>query len=172
MDGKCWAMDNIFIKRLWCSVKYEETYVNEFKSVEQPRKVLKKQFDFYNHERPHQSFNAQTPAEIYYGKNQLKMVGCLHCIKKKNCPIIDWCQLPNPRDFPLYEQKHIGERVEQKALPHVSVTSFCAQVASQHSLILRTGTDILPKSIEITSKQPLKNKKEEVKNGIWKLDKI
>jgi len=75
MDGKGRAMDNIFIERQWRSVKYEEIYVNEFQSVEQLRKSLKKYFDFYNHERPHQSFDAQTPAEIYYGKNQLRMVG-------------------------------------------------------------------------------------------------
>jgi putative transposase len=75
MDGKGRAMDNIFIERLWRSVKYEEIYVNEFKSVAQLRKALKKYFDFYNHERPHQSFDAQTPAEVYYGKNQLRLVG-------------------------------------------------------------------------------------------------
>jgi len=75
MDGKGRAMDNIFIERQWRSVKYEEIYVNEFQSVEQLRKSLKKYFDFYNHERPHQSFDAQPPAEIYYGKNQLRMVG-------------------------------------------------------------------------------------------------
>lgn len=75
MDGKGRAMDNIFIERLWRSVKYEEIYVNEFQSVEQLRKSLKRYFDFYNNERPHQSFNGQTPAEVYYGKNQLKMVG-------------------------------------------------------------------------------------------------
>ncbi|CCK80225.1 integrase [Desulfobacula toluolica Tol2] len=75
MDGKGRCMDNIFIERLWRSVKYEEIYVNEFQSVEQLRKSLKKYFNFYNHERPHQSFNGQTPAEIYYGKNQLRLVG-------------------------------------------------------------------------------------------------
>jgi len=75
IDGKSRAMDNIFIERLWRSVKYEQIYVNEFQSVEQLRKSLKRYFDFYNHERPHQSFNGQTPAEIYYGENQLRMVG-------------------------------------------------------------------------------------------------
>lgn len=75
MDGKGRAMDNIFIERLWRSVKYEEIYINEFGSVDQLRKALKKYFSFYNHERPHQSFNGQTPAEIYYGENQLKLVG-------------------------------------------------------------------------------------------------
>lgn len=75
MDGKGRAMDNIFIERLWRSVKYEEIYVNDFRSVEQLRKALKKYFNFYNHERPHQSFNGQTPAEVYYGENQLRLVG-------------------------------------------------------------------------------------------------
>ena len=75
MDGKGRCMDNIFIERLWRSVKYEEIYVNEFQSVKQLRKFLKKYFDFYNHERPHQSFDGQTPAEMYYGKNQLRLVG-------------------------------------------------------------------------------------------------
>ena len=56
-------------------MKYEEIYVNEFRSVDQLRKALKKYFSFYNHERPHQSFNGQTPAEIYYGENQLRLVG-------------------------------------------------------------------------------------------------
>ncbi|MCA1793816.1 MAG: integrase core domain-containing protein [Desulfobacteraceae bacterium] len=50
-------------------------YVKEFKSVGDLRKSLKKYFDFYNNERPHQSFNAQTPAEVYYGMNQLRMAG-------------------------------------------------------------------------------------------------
>ncbi len=48
MDGKGQAMDNIFIERLWRSVKYEEIYVKEFKSVEQLHKSLKKYFGFYN----------------------------------------------------------------------------------------------------------------------------
>ena len=57
MDGKGRCLDNIFIERLWRSVKYEEIYVNEFQSVEQLRKSLKTCFIFYNNERPHQSFD-------------------------------------------------------------------------------------------------------------------
>ncbi len=49
-------------------MKYEEIYVKEFQSVEQLRKSLKEYFHFYNHERPHQNFHGETPAEIYYGK--------------------------------------------------------------------------------------------------------
>ena len=75
MDGKGRAMDNIFIERLWRSVKYEEIYVQEYESVEKLRSSLKDYFDFYNHERPHQSFDGKTPAEIYYGESILRNVG-------------------------------------------------------------------------------------------------
>ncbi len=67
MDGKGRAMDNIFIERLWRSVKYEEIYLNDYASVESLRAALKKYFHFYNHERPHQSFEGATPVETYYG---------------------------------------------------------------------------------------------------------
>ena len=67
MDGKGHAMDNIFIERLWRSVKYEEIYVKEFQSVKQLRKSLKKYFDFYNYERPHLPLSAKLSlsAELY-----------------------------------------------------------------------------------------------------------
>jgi putative transposase len=68
MDGKGRAMDNIFIERLWRSVKYEEVYLNEYKSVDELRKALTNYFHFYNHERPHQTFNGATPKEVYYAK--------------------------------------------------------------------------------------------------------
>ncbi len=73
MDGKGRAMDNIFIERLWRSVKYEEIYIKEFQSVEGLRNSLKEYFHFYNHERPHQNFHGETPAQIYYGKKQSQM---------------------------------------------------------------------------------------------------
>jgi putative transposase len=68
MDGKGRALDNIFIERLWRSVKYEEVYLKEYESVDALRKSLKKYFHFYNVERPHQSFDGATPAEVYYDK--------------------------------------------------------------------------------------------------------
>ena len=74
MDGKGRAIDNIFIERLWRSVKYEEIYIKEYQSVKELRYALKRYFDFYNFERPHQSFDGQTPAEIYYGHNSAKAV--------------------------------------------------------------------------------------------------
>ena len=65
MDGKGRCMDNIFIERLWRSVKYEEIYLNDYASTEELRKALRKYFHFYNTERPHQTFDGATPVEIY-----------------------------------------------------------------------------------------------------------
>ena len=65
MDGKGRCMDNIFIERLWRSVKYEEIYLNDYESVDQLRRALGKYFYFYNEERPHQHFDYQTPMAVY-----------------------------------------------------------------------------------------------------------
>jgi putative transposase len=65
MDGKGRCMDNIFIERLWRSVKYEEIYLNDYATADELRKALRKYFHFYNTERPHQTFNGATPLEIY-----------------------------------------------------------------------------------------------------------
>ena len=93
--------------------------------------------------------------------------------KKGRLPDYNGGLPPNPRDLSLYGQKHVGERAEQKALPHVSVTSCGAQVASQRGLILRTGIGILSKSVKITSKQPLKKRRLKTVFGNWiKFDRI
>jgi putative transposase len=65
MDGKGRALDNIMVERLWRSVKCEEVYTKEYESVKELRESLKQYFDFYNHRRPHQSFEEKTPGEIY-----------------------------------------------------------------------------------------------------------
>ena len=67
MDGKGRWMDNVFIERLWRSVKYEDIYLKEYRTVIALRDGLKKYFMFYNDERPHQSFNSYTPSEVYNG---------------------------------------------------------------------------------------------------------
>lgn len=65
MDGKGRATDNIFIERLWRSLKYEEVYLNEYTSPREARQRIARYLDFYNYRRPHQSLNYQTPAELY-----------------------------------------------------------------------------------------------------------
>lgn len=65
MDGKGRALDNIFVERLWRTVKYEEIYLKEYDSVKELRASLVNYFDFYNKKRPHQSLNYKTPEEVY-----------------------------------------------------------------------------------------------------------
>ena len=65
MDGKGRALDNIFVERLWRSVKYECIYLKEWETVRDIRKGLATYFNFYNHKRPHQGINGKTPASVY-----------------------------------------------------------------------------------------------------------
>ena len=65
MDGRGRVFDNIFIERLWRSVKYEEVYVKEYASVAECVSNLRAYFHGYNEERLHESLNYHTPAEIY-----------------------------------------------------------------------------------------------------------
>lgn len=71
MDGRGRAMDNIFTERLWRSVKYEEVYLNEYATPRQARQGLTDYFYLYNYERPHQSLDYLTPAELYLSKMNL-----------------------------------------------------------------------------------------------------
>ena len=73
MDGKGRCMDNVFIERLWRSVKYEKIFLEEFETVTELIAGLKEYFEFYNFERPHQSFKGKTPAEVYWGEKVAKM---------------------------------------------------------------------------------------------------
>ncbi len=65
MDGRGRCFDNIFIERLWRSLKYEEVYLREYALVPEARGGIAKWFQFYNHARPHQSLEYRTPAECY-----------------------------------------------------------------------------------------------------------
>ena len=66
MDSKGRAIDNIFIERLWRSLKYEEVYLKDYQSVKDAKESLRQYFAFYNNERPHQSLNYSSPAAVYY----------------------------------------------------------------------------------------------------------
>jgi len=68
MDGKQRALDNIFTERLWRTVKYEEVYLHDYANPKEARHGLARYFEFYNFERPHQSLDYQTPAQVYFGK--------------------------------------------------------------------------------------------------------
>jgi putative transposase len=69
MDGRGRVFDNIFIERLWRSVKYEEVYIHNYESVRDALNSLMKYFQLYNRERIHESLGYQTPHEVYFGSN-------------------------------------------------------------------------------------------------------
>ena len=66
MDGRGRALDNIFTERLWRSVKYEEVYLNEYEHPRRARQGIGHYLSFYNLERPHQSLDYCTPAQVYF----------------------------------------------------------------------------------------------------------
>lgn len=66
-DGRGRAFDNIFVERLWRTVKQEEVYIKDYQTVPVAIQNLKDYFRFYNYERLHQSLEYKTPAQVYYG---------------------------------------------------------------------------------------------------------
>jgi putative transposase len=68
MDGKGRALDNVFVERLWRTVKYEDIYLKEYPSPRDAAIGLRKYFQFYNYERPHSSLGGKTPADVYGNK--------------------------------------------------------------------------------------------------------
>jgi putative transposase len=67
MDGRGRALDNVFVERLWRSVKHEEVYLKDYSGVADAIENLSRYFHRYNHRRPHQSLGYQTPAAVYFG---------------------------------------------------------------------------------------------------------
>jgi putative transposase len=67
MDGRGRFLDNIFVERLWRSVKYEEVYLKAYETVIDARKSLATYFHFYNNERPHEALGYKTPYEVFRG---------------------------------------------------------------------------------------------------------
>jgi putative transposase len=67
MDGRGRALDNVFVERLWRSVKYEDIYIRGYEAVPELHRGLGRYFGFYNDERLHQSLGYRTPAAVYRG---------------------------------------------------------------------------------------------------------
>ena len=72
MDGKGRWIDNVFVERLWRSVKYEDIYLHAYESVRELKTALASYFEFYNVRRPHQSLDYRTPDEMYFATNEMK----------------------------------------------------------------------------------------------------
>ena len=73
MDGKGAWRDNVFVERLWRSVKYEEVYLRAYNSVSEARASIGRYLDFYNRRRPHTSLDAMTPDQAYFSPLPLRM---------------------------------------------------------------------------------------------------
>jgi transposase InsO family protein len=73
MDGKGAWRDNVFVERLWRSVKYEEVYLKAYDSVSDARASLGQYFDFYNGRRPHSSLDGATPDQAYFQPLPLRL---------------------------------------------------------------------------------------------------
>ncbi len=76
MSGRGRAFDNIMVERLWRTVKYEEVYLNEYQDGHSLSRGIDVYFGYYNHRRPHQSLNWQTPAEVYYASRPADSLRC------------------------------------------------------------------------------------------------
>lgn len=73
MDGKGRWVDNVFVERLWKSVKYEEIYLHAYESIAHARQRLGRYFDFYNASRPHTALDGQTPDTVYFNSLPQKL---------------------------------------------------------------------------------------------------
>jgi putative transposase len=67
MDGRGRALDNVFVERLWRTVKYEDIYIRCYEAVPELQRGLARYFAFYNEERLHQSLGYETPVVVYRG---------------------------------------------------------------------------------------------------------
>ncbi len=75
MDRRGRALDNIFVERLWRTVKYEYVYLQEIQTVQEAWLGLRDFFSFYNHERFHQSLDYRTLAQVSLGRQQASEAG-------------------------------------------------------------------------------------------------
>src|SRR6516162_2975226 len=73
MDGKGAWRDNVFVERLWRSIKYEEVYLRAYESVGEARSCIGRYLDFYNCKRTHQSLDGATPDQAYFSKLPLRV---------------------------------------------------------------------------------------------------
>lgn len=72
MDGRGRALDNVFIERLWRSVKHESIYLHGFRTTSELEQGLREYFEFYCHRRPHQGLDNRTPANVYEGRGKCR----------------------------------------------------------------------------------------------------
>ena len=82
MDGKGRYLDNLFVERLWRTVKYEEVYLKAYAGGREAKAGLDAYFRFYNTQRPHQALDYWTPAEVFTGHTQAPQEPQRKCSEK------------------------------------------------------------------------------------------
>jgi len=106
MDGRGRFLDNIFIERLWRSLKYEALYLHELRDGTEAGRVIGSWIDFYNEVRPHSSLGGQTPGEAYRkgGGGDVNTIRCdaIHRAEPAQRYLRSWrgCRAPVPSIFP------------------------------------------------------------------------
>ncbi len=84
MDGRGRAFDNIFVERLWRTLKYEEIYLNNYATIPDVERGIEKYFEYYNYERLHQGLGYITPWEMYYGiAEDMRVIHSIHSTNKE-----------------------------------------------------------------------------------------
>jgi putative transposase len=73
MDGRGAWRDNVFVERLWRSVKYEEVYLRAYDTASEARTSIGRYLDFYNRRRPHSSLDGSTPDQAYFNLQPVRM---------------------------------------------------------------------------------------------------
>lgn len=110
MDGRGRVFDNIFVERLWRSLKYEEVYLKSYESVSEARESIGRYFEFYNNVRPHQSLEYRTPGEVYFASDRRAPAGCGGALPT-SCRVAHSRRAAGPSDARLAHAPDNGEVV-------------------------------------------------------------
>jgi putative transposase len=104
MDSKGRCLDNVYAERFWRSLKQEEVYLNPYDSVSEARGRIGQYIEFYNRQRPHQSLDYKTPAEVYFAEKVDKALVLFgkNTVQSKAVGIMDNLQA----SYPQYPQAH------------------------------------------------------------------
>ena len=122
MDGKGSWRDNVFVERLWRSVKYEEVYLKAYDTVAEARASLSRYLDFFNRQRPHSSLDRKTPDEAYFTPTARRGGGM-------NFPPRAWT-LASGRATPSLRQPQYRKDTTPAAV-HLSFAEICADNRDQ-----------------------------------------
>ena len=127
MDGKGAWRDNVFVERLWRTVKYEEVYLHAYESVTEARASIGRYLDCYNRRRPHSSLDGMTPDQAYYGVHRAA-ASPLGGLTLADVPLIEAENLSEQPGPPLSFQRHVNPNIIVHSHP-----SRCSGAANANS---------------------------------------